>query len=166
MKKGQSPFEPSQIDDVIGAICDGLREGIPQSVVLRRNPGFPDRTTIFMWRKNNPELEAMIASAREDGWDEIAFRCRAVAAGDEKNGSSGDVKRDRLIVETDLKLLAKWDPKRYGDRVQVDGTMKHEAADLETMQTQLVTQVTMNPTLRPVLVTWLQQTLAKLEETT
>lgn len=164
MKKGQSPFEPSQIDDVIGAICAGLREGTPQSVVLRRNPDFPDRTTINLWRKNNPELEARIAQAREDGWDEIAFRCRSVAAGDQ--GSTQDVKRDRLIVETDLKLLAKWDPKRYGDRMQVDSTVKHEAADLETMQTQLVTQVTMNPTLRPVLENWARGLLAKLEETT
>ena len=164
MKKGQSPFDAAQIDDVIGALCAGLREGTPATVVYRRNPGFPDRTTVDMWRRNNPELEARIAQAREDGYDEIAFRCRSVAAG--KDGSTQDVKRDRLIVETDLKLLAKWDPKRYGDRVQVDGTMKHEAADLETMQTQLVTQVTMNPTLRPVLVSWLTATLAKLEETT
>jgi hypothetical protein len=30
--------------------------------------------------------------------------------------SSGDVQRDKLIVDTDLKLLAKWDPRRYGER--------------------------------------------------
>lgn len=165
MKKGQSPFEPSQIDDVIGAICDGLRDGTPQAVVLRSNKNMPDRTTVHLWCKNNPELEARIRDARAEGYDMIAYHLRAVARGKHVD-STGDVQRDKLIVWTDLQLLAKWDPKRYGDRVQVDSTVKHEAADLETMQTQLVTQVTMNPTLRPVLVDWLRQTLAKLEETT
>jgi hypothetical protein len=34
-----------------------------------------------------------------------------------KGDSTGEVQRDKLIVETDLKLLAKWSPKRYGDKV-------------------------------------------------
>lgn len=39
--------------------------------------------------------------------------------------STGDVRRDRLIVDTDLKLLAKWDPKRYGESFQ----LRHADAD-------------------------------------
>ena len=30
------------------------------------------------------------------------------------------IQRSKLRVETRLKLLAKWDPKRYGERQQVD----------------------------------------------
>lgn len=154
---------PEHVEDVVSTICAALAEGTPASIVHRKHPEFPRRETVWLWRQHNPEVERRITQAREDGWDMIAWRCRAVAAGDESAGSSGDVKRDKLIVETDLKLLAKWDPKRYGDRVQVDGTMKHEATDMETMATQLVTQVTMNPTLRPVLADWLERTLERVK---
>lgn len=165
MKPGVKPPAPEHVDDVIETICAGLSDGTPQAVILRANPGLPDKTTIRMWSKNNPEIEARIREARFEGYDMIAYRLRAVARGKHED-STGDVQRDKLIVWTDLQLLAKWDPKRYGDRVQVDSTVKHEAADLETMQTQLVTQVTMNPTLRPVLENWARGLLAKLEETT
>ena len=165
MKPGVKPPAPERVDDVITTICAGLSEGTPQAAILRANPGLPDKTTIRMWAKNNPELEARLKEARADGYDMIAYHLRAVARGKHED-STGDVQRDKLIVWTDLQLLAKWDPGRYGERVQVDGTMKHEAADLETMQMQLVTQVTMNPTLRPVLEAWARGLLAKLEETT
>ena len=33
--------------------------------------------------------------------------------------SSGDVARDKLIIETDLKLLAKWHAKKYGDKLDL-----------------------------------------------
>lgn len=65
------------------------------------------------------EFSAAIAHARLEGFDAIARRIRATARG--RGDSTQDIQRDKLIVETDLKLLAKWDPKRYGDRLNVDG---------------------------------------------
>lgn len=62
------------------------------------------------------------------GYDAIADRVRKTARGKiEADGgeSSGDVQRDKLIIDTDLKLLAKWDPKRYGEKV----TQEHVGAD-------------------------------------
>ena len=67
----------------------------------------------------HPAFSADIARGRLDGFDAIARRARLTTRG--KGDSSGDVQRDKLIVETDLKLLAKWDPKRYGDKISVDG---------------------------------------------
>lgn len=32
----------------------------------------------------------------------------------------------KLQIETRLKLLAKWDPRRYGEKVEVNGTMTLE----------------------------------------
>ena len=52
-------------------------------------------------------------------------RTRATArakTADDGGDSSGDVQRDKLIIETDLKLLAKWDPKRYGDLLKLAGS--------------------------------------------
>lgn len=70
------------------------------------------------------EVSAAIARARILGHDAIAARTRQTARGktaDEGGDSSGDVQRDKLIIETDLKLLAKWDPKRYGDLIKLSG---------------------------------------------
>lgn len=149
------------VDSTFERICGLLREGEPMAVICRR-PEMPHVQTVVTWRQLNPDLEKRYRQAREDGWDLIAWRCRKVAAGDESAGSSGDVKRDRLIVETDIKLLAKWDPKRYGDKIEHSGTVTHQATDLDTMTNQLVTQVTMNPTLKPVLEAWAADLLDKL----
>jgi hypothetical protein len=62
-----------------------------------------------------------IARARAQGFDEIARKARLIARGDKAAGSTGDVARDRLICEVDMKLLAKWDPKRYGDLLKLGG---------------------------------------------
>ncbi len=55
----------------------------------------------------------------------IASRLPKIARGqaedlDGSTLSSGDVQRDKLIIDTDLKLLSKWDNKRYGDKTQVE----------------------------------------------
>lgn len=77
-------------------------------------------------------VSALIARAREDGFDVIATDALRIADSDRicekvKYGPDGEVvekvivdmvDRSRLQVDTRLKLLAKWDPKRYGDKVQ------------------------------------------------
>jgi len=63
-----------------------------------------------------PEVSGLLARARDLGETVIANNLRDVARGGP--GSSGDVQRDKLIVDTDLKLLAIWNPKRYGQRIE------------------------------------------------
>ena len=43
------------------------------------------------------------------------------------------ISRSKLRVETRLKLLAKWDPKRYGDKI----TAEHTGADGGAIQSEL-----------------------------
>lgn len=63
------------------------------------------------------EFDARIARAREDGYDVIADQCMALA--DDQPLDQVYVAWRRLQVETRLKLLAKWNPKKYGDRQAV-----------------------------------------------
>jgi hypothetical protein len=94
-------------------VIAALSEGTPLAVICRED-GMPCDDTIRGWAEGDDELTRAIARARDAGHDQIAYRLRATARG---NGdSTGDVARDKLIIETDLKLLAKWDPKRYGDK--------------------------------------------------
>lgn len=71
--------------------------------------------TVRNWMEKDEAVSRAIARAREEGGQAIAFRARQTARGD--GDSTGDVQRDKLIIDTDLKLLSKWDPKRYGDRL-------------------------------------------------
>lgn len=113
-------FTPKQRVEAINAVLAGLRSGTPLAVICRGD-GMPNDDTIRMWAASDVDLARSIAHARELGFDAIADRMRATVRGrkEEDGGeSTGDVARDKLIAETDLKLLAKWDPKRYGDSVR------------------------------------------------
>lgn len=70
-------------------------------------------------RRNDPVFAKAYSEALEDAFVTIAQETRSVARGDE-GFSSGDVQRDRLIVETDLKLAAKFARKILGDKIDVD----------------------------------------------
>lgn len=108
---------------VIERIIVGLSGGTPMAVICRED-GMPDPSTVWRWTEADDDLAQRIARAREAGFDAIAERARLTARGkmeDDGGDSSGDVQRDKLIIETDLKLLSKWDPKRYGEKVQHTG---------------------------------------------
>lgn len=114
-------MNPSKFTQALAdEICERLSEGQPLAWICR-DKHMPARRTVSDWRKAHPEFDEKFLTARDDGYDAIAERTRATARGktDEQGGdSSGDVQRDKLIIETDLKLLAKWDPRRYGDKLQ------------------------------------------------
>ena len=57
--------------------------------------------------------------ALESAYVNIAMETRSVARGEE-GYSSGCVSRDKLIIETDLKLASKFASKILGDRLMVD----------------------------------------------
>lgn len=116
--------------DILKEICDRLSEGEPLACICR-DEGMPAARTVRSWMEGEnesvpaEEVSAAIAHARVIGHDAIAARTRLTARGkDESEGgdSTGDVQRDKLIIETDLKLLAKWDPKRYGDLLKLSGS--------------------------------------------
>lgn len=109
----------------IAKVIAGLREGTPLTVICSEE-GMPCDDTVRNWADGDAELARAIARARETGFDKIALDALAIAdetAHDTKIGKDGQetpdsewISRSRLRVETRLKLLAKWDPKRYGDK--------------------------------------------------
>lgn len=113
---GQDTYTDAKADQVI----EQVSSGVPLAQVCR-DIGVGLRTW-YDWCDARPALAARIARARRYGHDVIAERTRETARG--RGDTSGDVVRDKLIIETDLKLLAKWDP-RYSDKLAIGG-----AADL------------------------------------
>jgi hypothetical protein len=96
------------VDAVLAAVANGK----PLEHVCRDN-GITVQTW-HNWRRADEALDIAHGRAREDGFDVIAANTRETARG--FGDSTADVQRDKLIIDTDLKLLAKWDPRRYGDK--------------------------------------------------
>lgn len=111
-------------------IIAGISEGIPLAVICRED-GMPSVTTVWNWEQEDAQLSESIARARLIGFDAIAAEALRIAdtpvIGEEITDSEDGrtIKRAdmlghrKLQVETRLKLLAKWDPKRYGDRPEI-----------------------------------------------
>ena len=102
----------------IAAVIAGLSCGTPLTVICREDD-MPDPETVRNWMNADPELASAIARARETGFDALAEQALALIdeepARVEGRIDPGHVQWRRAQVDTRLKLLAKWDPKRYGD---------------------------------------------------
>lgn len=118
---GQTKFTQAIADE----ICERLAQGEPLRKICR-DDRMPTWQTIYRWMAENADLSNRIAHAREAGFDAIAEECLEIAdetAFDTVSTEHGDrantewISRSKLRVETRLKLLAKWDPKRYGDKI-------------------------------------------------
>lgn len=119
-------------DDFYAEICEWIAEGKTLREYCRQD-GKPSYVTVYDWLKSNTEFNERFARARESGEDVIAQECLAIADdgtndymevqhGDDEESSwrlNGEhVQRSKLRVDTRLKLLAKWNPKKYGDKVE------------------------------------------------
>ena len=121
--------------EIAQQICELLAEGVPLRQICRMEH-MPEWRTVydFMYRDDalgseGVGLSAAIARAREIGQDAIAEQIwldvnqepeRILSEGGGRV-DPGYVQWQKAKAEIGLKLLAKWNPKRYGDRVALAG---------------------------------------------
>lgn len=118
---------PSKFSEkVVEAICERLSKGEPLAQICR-DEGMPAYRTVRDWEDVHDGVSAAIARAREAGEDALAADCLTIAddaTGDFRMGERGlmvdsdHIQRSKLRIDTRLKLLAKWNPRKWGDRVQ------------------------------------------------
>lgn len=141
-------------DEIAAAICADIAEGIPLREICRRE-GMPAWRTVYDWMEVNADFSAAIARARISGYHAIAEDCLDIA--DDKSHDvieteNGDrpnseyIQRSKLRVETRLKLLAKWSPKLYGDKVQAeitgkDGGPMQSVLDVSALSTDVLAAI-------------------------
>ena len=128
-KRGRPSIRSAEVED---RIIEGLSAGTPLTIVCKPDD-MPALRTVYDWMDADEEFSARIARAREMGWDQIAIDALNIADEvtdqDSIETKFGEIPnkewlmRSKLRVETRLKLLAKWDPKRYGEMI------KHAGAD-------------------------------------
>lgn len=123
-KRGRAPQPVPQdlADDVIEWISAGktLREWC-------RMEGHVSFRAVYDWIEKDPVFASRFARAREIGQDVIAEEALAIIDTEAEMTGDDSFHRDSAHVtwlknraEMRLKLLAKWNPKRYGDKVDVN----------------------------------------------
>ena len=130
-------------------ICARLAKGEPLAQICR-DEGMPGVQTVSDWKDRHPEFSVMIVRAREEGFDALAAECLAIAntplegveTTTKDDGRIEEKRSDmlghrKLQIETRLKLLAKWDPKRYGEKLAIGGDA--EAPPIRTESTVTLT---------------------------
>lgn len=121
----QSTYSQIAADEIIYRLSQG--EPLAQ---ICRDENMPSDGTVRNWMLVDTNFADAIAHARIIGFDIIAAQCLHIAdnpvEGEETTTKpNGDVETKRgdmlghrkLQIDTRLKLLAKWDPKRFGDKI-------------------------------------------------
>jgi hypothetical protein len=114
--------------EVVEKICERLSKGEPLAAICR-DEDMPSVTTMWQWEQNYPIVSESIARARSEGEDFMAADCLNIAddnGQDIRYSSEGFpstdhdvIQRAKLRIDTRLKLLAKWNPKKWGEKVDV-----------------------------------------------
>ncbi|RVT93710.1 hypothetical protein [Sphingomonas crocodyli] len=131
-KTGRPTIRTPEIDRII---IEGISAGTPLTTLCSA-PNMPNPSTVYDWLEADSNLSQRFARAREIGFDVIATDAldiidkepgRVISITDGERSSermdSAAVQWAKNRAELRLKLLAKWDPKRYGDMI------KHAGAD-------------------------------------
>lgn len=141
---------PSSIPaDIVEVVIEGLSDGAPLRQLARIN-GF-SKSAWYRLMEADKEIAGRVAQARARGFDALADEAIEIAddgrndweTRERDDGSTDEalnhehVSRSKLRIETRLKLLACWDPKRYGAKaagdaenpIHVVNTIRREVID-------------------------------------
>lgn len=140
----ESTYTPEKFDEIELRLSMG--EPLAQ---ICRDEHMPVPSTVYDWVAAH-NLEQRFARARANGFDAIALEALRIAdtpveGMKRKQTDEGEevtyedmLGHRKLQVETRLKLLAKWDPKRYGEKLALGG-----ADDLAPIKSEAL--VTLDP---------------------
>ncbi len=115
------------------AILDWIASGKTLREFCRQE-GMPSHDAVYDHQAASDEFKQRIARARETGEELLAQECLAIADTPQRGNivikkpdGTVEVRTEdmlghrKLQIETRLKLLAKWNPRKWGDKVQVGG---------------------------------------------
>ena len=115
-------------------ICELVADG--QSInKISKLPGMPNRSTILKWFRDVPEFSTMYARAKEIGFEVLADEIIDLADA-EVNTDKDQLRRHQLMIDTRKWLLAKLQPRKYGERVTQEIVGNKEEAPVQVEVTK------------------------------
>jgi hypothetical protein len=128
--------------ELVAEICQRISTGEPLRQICR-DEHMPHWTQVYEWLSRDDSLSLRVARAREAGYDAMAEEALEIAdtprlgakkvfsSGAEDGEDSMTVTEEdmlghrKLQIETRLKLLACWNPAKYGNKVALGGDPKN-----------------------------------------
>ena len=118
--------------EIADRICERIATGEPLETICR-DDGLPSSATVRRWILDDVEgFAALSVRAYMLGYEALAEQCleisntpvqgveRTVKADGSIEEKQGDMlQHRRLQIDTRMRLLGKWAPKRYGDKLDV-----------------------------------------------
>lgn len=105
--------------EIAERICERLANGEPLAKICR-DDDMPGYSTVRRWEDDKPEFQALSLRARQDGTHFLADDSLRIA-----DDSEIDTQRAKLMIDTRLRLIGKWNAKQYGDKI----TQEHTGTD-------------------------------------
>lgn len=131
-----SKYTPELATEIVLRISKG--EPLRQ---ICRDEHMPHWTVVYDWQTADKEFSLRIAHARELGEEAIAQECIEIADNATNDWMANNstspnaepyrlngehVQRSKLRIETRLKLLAKWNPRKWGEKVDLNHGVQPE----------------------------------------
>jgi hypothetical protein len=101
--------------EIADAICERLANGEPLARICK-DDDMPAYSTVRKWEDENPTFSALSARAKRDGTHYLADDSLRIADDD-----TIDTQRAKLMIDTRLRLIGKWNAKAYGDKTTLVG---------------------------------------------
>lgn len=121
--------------EVADKILELIKQGQSLTSICKPDD-MPAISTFRTWVADDVDgLSARSARAYEVGYDAIADQCVEIADEEPEihplTGAkdSASVQHKRLRIDTRLRLLGKWAPKKYGDKLELGGEVKVGVAE-------------------------------------
>lgn len=122
------PYPPKKNPKLIEEVLSRIAKGETLASLARELDFHP--ITWQKWVRDDEELAIAYAEAREVGHDALAEQTLDIA--DNTKAISEHVQLSKLRIDTRLKLLASWAPKKYGPKATVDvGNKEGEALKVD-----------------------------------
>jgi hypothetical protein len=111
--------------EIVDKICILLGEGKTLRAICAME-GMPNITTIWRWERKYPEFCKVSTQAREDGTHILAEECLAIA-----DDPILEPQDKRVRIDTRLRLIGKWNAKKYGGRIECE--VSHQFIPLDQL---------------------------------
>lgn len=120
-----SKYSQELADEIFTLLSEG--NTMKSICALSHMPGI---TTIWKWEQENGEFAKLSARAREAGTHVIADQCIEIA-----DDPILDPADKRVRIDTRMRLIGKWNAKRYGDKIE--HTVQQEFIPLDELRRRI-----------------------------
>lgn len=119
---GRPPIYTKELAELL---CEFLAQGMSLRSACKEK-GMPAVRTVFGWMRDHPEFLPLYARAKEEAADAMAEEINDIADDALTEASKGDPKSSnarvaamKLRIDTRRWYMAKFKPKKYGDKIDV-----------------------------------------------